>query len=709
MPNLAFHIEVLNQVITQRAAQSDPIAIKLNNPANSQLKQFAVLGAMGPDMLRYMPVSQQLATFLSNFIPPATSGTVLTQQQLTDQTAQIQTAMSGLTTTNQALAFELYFNPLGAIYSVLFNALVVPVWPVLDKVTDFFNQLEVIVQNQDTIGLAEIIGQLSGVQSMGKSLTGLASTLSLLQVVVGGILTQGPWMEMNESFPPPDEVILDRRYEFLRWHQTGEFAQALLSNASNDNQQAYAFGWMCHVSSSVTAEPFVNNITGGPYRTHWWRNRLVGNYVDSWTFGFFEQTPNPTMTGDNPTPAYFDPMTGLGWPALCNGGNLQNQFNVGNLAGAAPDDVPDAVKAIATGNLGTLASTFPTDITNLFSAALNATYPAASQPIVGIDSSSNEIPAFDNMTLANAYVGAYAVYWFMSSGQGALGTNIVGPGTGQPEPSWISSGGSPSPTQGGLNIGGAICAALLAIFAIFSILTGDFVGGLAALGAALNAPIIDWPTVANELFWLRKNLIDQENAMQEALVLSGLAYPPPVMLGVEVNIQGTDVTLPGTDLTPPFNTDISPVATVTGVPLCKTNSLSTSGQDATNVKPGYPRWLDTTSPLGAFADLNFGVYPVSIAVEAPQTNNIIPANIYPQTIVNGSGLQNGGIMAPEAYPTNADFLGDAVSNAVQLIGAGAVGLQDYNLDGDRGYGWLAWDPKTGTNPFVPPVLDIQEP
>jgi hypothetical protein len=709
MPNLAFHIEVLNQVIVKRAGQSDPIAIKLNNPANSQLKQFAVLGAMGPDILRYMPVSQSLATFLSNFIPPATSGTVLTQTQLNTATTQIQTAMSGLATTNQPLAFELYFNPIGAIYSVLFNTLVVPVWPILDQVTDFFNQLEVIVQNQDTIGLAEIIGQLSGIQSKGNSLKGLSSTLSLLQVVVGGILTQGPWMEMNESFPPPAEVLLDRRYEFLRWHQTDKFAQALLSNASNDNQKAYAFGWMCHIGSSVTAEPFINNITGGPYRTHWWRNRLVGNYVDSWTFGFFEQSPNPTMTGDNPTPPYFDPMTGNGWPALCNGGNLQNEFNVGNLSGPAPDDVPAALKAMATGNLGSLASSFPADITNLFSAALAATYPVASQPIVGLDSSSNPIPAFDNNTLANAYVGAFAVYWFMSSGKGALGTNIVGPGTGMPEPSWVSSGGSPSPTQGGLNVGGAICAALLAIFAIFSILTGDFVGGMAALTAALNAPIIDWATVNNELFWLRKNLIDQENAMQEALVLGGLAYPPPVMLGVQVNIQGTDTTLPGTDLTPPFNTDISPVATVTGVPLCKTNSLSTQGLDVANVKPGYPRWLDTTSPLGAFADLNFAVYPVSIQVEEPSTNNIIQPNLYPQTIVNGSGLQNGGIMASETYPSNSEFLGDAVSNATQLIAAGGVGLQDYNLDGDRGYGWLAWDPKAGTNPFMPPVLDMQEP
>ena len=358
MPNLAYHIEVLDQVIQQRVGLGDPVAININN--SSQLKQFAVLGAMGPDMLRYTPVSPALATFLSNFIPPATSGTPLTPAQIATQTTAIQTAMSSLASTNQTLAFELYFNPLGAIYSVLFSSLVVPVWPMLDKITDFFNKLEVIVQNQDEIGLAEIIGQLSDFQNMSNSLKSLPSSLQLLQVVVGAIITQGPWMEMNQSFPPPATTIVDRRYEFLRWHKTGEFAQNLLSNATTDSQKAYAFGWMCHVSTSVTSEPFINNITGGPYRTHWWRNRLAGNYVDSWTFGFFEQTPNPTMTGDNPMPEYFDPMTGNSWPALCNGGNLQDRFNVGNLADAAPDDVPLALKCMASGNLGTLPTSFPT-------------------------------------------------------------------------------------------------------------------------------------------------------------------------------------------------------------------------------------------------------------------------------------------------------------------------------------------------------------
>jgi hypothetical protein len=249
----------------------------------------------------------------------------------------------------------------------------------------------------------------------------------------------------------------------------------------------------------------------------------------------------------------------------------------------------------------------------------------------------------------------------------------------------------------------------LAIFGILSILTGDVVGGLAALGAALEAPIINWGDVANELFWLRKTLIDQENALQEALVLAGLAYPPPVMLGVQVNIMGTDSTLPATDLTPPLDPSVSPVATVTGVPLCKSNSLTTQGIDVVAVSPGYPRWLDTNSQVGPFADLNFAVFPLAVKGELPLTKDLVQPSLYPQTFVNGSGLQNGGVLNHGPYPTSDLFFGDAVSNAVQLIGSGGGKLPDYNLDGDRGYGWLAWDPASGSNPFNPPVQDVQEP
>ena len=42
--------------------------------------------------------------------------------------------------------------------------------------------------------------------------------------------------------------------------------------------------------------------------------------------------------------------------------------------------------------------------------------------------------------------------------------------------------------------------------------------------------------------------------------------------------------------------------------------------------------------------------------------------------------------------------GGAVANAVSVIQTEAMTLVDYNLDGDRGYGWKCWRPKVGTEP-----------
>ena len=723
MPNLGFQLEVLKQVIRERAAGGDSLATSLSqNNFSNALMQFAVLGAIGPDVLRYMPISSDLASFLAGLVPSATSGMALSPTQISNAQNSAVTALQGLTASTatpaqQALALELYFNPLGAAYSALFSTLVVPVWPILNHITDVLNQLNTIVQNQDTLGAVGMIGEVEGLKDEQSKLAGLAGTVAVLSTIVGVLATEGPWMEMNQTLLPPADPIADRRYEFLRWHHTGRFLQNLLANASTQNQKAFAFGWQCHVAASVAAEPFINNITGGPYRTHWWRNRLVGNYVDAWTFGFFEQNPLPTMAGDNPTPAYCDPQTGEGWPSIC-AANLQNLFNVAKLsAPATADDVPDAVKAMASGDLSALLSgfPFPAEISNLLQAAMSATYtadlsplfPGQKLPIVGVDASLNPLPAFASDTFARAYIGAFAVYWFMTSSSGVVGNNPTGVPTGQPEPGWVASGGSPSPTQAGLSVAGTICAAILAIVGLVLILVGDVPLGLAALVAALNAPIIDWSTVANELFWIRKMVVDSENMLRDALVLGALAYPPPVMFGA-VDANGN--TLPATDLTGGLSLPTTNVPTTQGTPLFKTNNL-TSGEEFTAarpISPSYPRGLDT-SVQGA-ADIDFDSFPQSVG-EQPLTDNIIAAGLYPNAMIqSGATVMNGGIMgAPSTWPTADQFFGDAVANAVQMIAQQASGLLDYNLDGDRGYGWQTWDPQPGSNPSSPPVVAVNEP
>jgi hypothetical protein len=651
MANLAFHLEVLDQVINKLVAGHDPRGTLMKKHP-----EFAALGALGPDLLRYQPISQQLSDALHGLVTSNPPG------QLSAWLPPAPTA----TATTLANLSELLMNPTGAIYSMLFRELVVPAWPTLNSLNALISKLDAIAQAQDTIAAVEAATELNGLQGQISTLTNLQSGLTNVTAVVIQILALPPWMEQTSVIPtPPADIHANRLSEFLRWHKSGDFAANLLKNATTDEEKAFALGWMCHAASSVTGEPFINNITGGPYRTHWWRNRLVSNFVDSWVFGFFQT--HATMNDDQPTPTYDQ------WQPLCTV-NLQNIFNVGNLANGVGNDVPDAVKAMASGVLGTLPAQFPADLARLLQKTVVTTYPAASLPTFA---------TFSEEVFKEAYVGAFAVYWFMTSGSGAMGINDVGTPACTTEPSWISSNSTPSPQQGGLNPTGVGCAIALAILALLALLFGDLPAAAAAIAALLNAPIINWPTVRCNLFWMRKTLFDAESALRDLLVKNGLAYPPPGKLGT-INLNGQ--TQPAVDQTPGQ-----------GVPLTRTNGFGGGPAD----RARYPREFDATNQA---PDLNFISFPQTVE-EQPATINWIPANLYPNFVVNGAGLQNGGILSAPVYPTANKFFGDAVSNALQVIAHNGVGLHNYNLDADRGYGWLGWHPAAGSTPATPPVQD----
>jgi hypothetical protein len=644
MPNFAFHLTVLDKVTEQLIAAGDPRGdlMKTNRP-------FAALGALGPDLLRYSPISSGLSDALSGLV----------------------TSAGNVSSLPMSLLAELFLNPVGAAYALLFRDLVVPFWQTINEINALLDKLDAIAAAQSELAIPGVIGQVQKMLTQSQQLqNALPQTVQNLANVIGQFIALPPWMEQSLTFPvPPSDPRANRLSEFLRWHNSGTFAANLLAAAKSDEEKAFALGWLCHVAGSVTGEPFINNIAGGPYRTHWWRNRLASNFVDAWTFGFYQT--NASMAGNQPTPPYEQ------WSALCTA-NVQEAFNVAGFSVGAGGDVPDAVKVMASGNLGSLPAQFPPAIAKLLETAVNETYPAPTQPIAG----------FSADTFANAAVGAFAVYWFMTSGSGPTGLNPLGPPptTCLTPPNWISTGSTPSPQQAGLNPSGAACAILLAIIALLFFALGDFPAGTAALLAALSAPAIDWATVTCNLFWLRSTLVSAEDALRDALVKSGLAYPPPVKLGT-VDANGNAQS--ALDLTPP-----------TGVPLTQANAESIGIWQPS----AYPRSLDTSQ--GA-ADLNFNSYPLT-QVEQPDTSSLIQFGAYANAVVDGSGLQNGGIVNAGAFPTLNQFFGDAVSNAVQLITDGPGKLPNYNLDADRGDGWTGWHPQPGSMPSTPPVLAVHD-
>ena len=133
-----------------------------------------------------------------------------------------------------------------------------------------------------TGGLSEVVGDITG--ELG------AILITLLEDF---LVTQRDWWEffslgLNKGYDEQAFFWSD----MLHYRQTGEFGRALwqISNESDDDEpsplasegtRAYALGYMTHLATDVTGHAFVNQISGGPFRTHWQRHHLVENHMDA--------------------------------------------------------------------------------------------------------------------------------------------------------------------------------------------------------------------------------------------------------------------------------------------------------------------------------------------------------------------------------------------------------------------------------------------
>jgi hypothetical protein len=231
------------------------------------------------------------------------------------------------------------------------------------------------------------------------------------------------------------------------------------------------------------------------------------------------------------------------------------------------------------------------------------------------------------------------------------------------------------------------------ILAVLFFIGGAWAAGLAAVKVAIEAAKagkqVDWDKLRRDVSWLMALLWDAKEGVRKAFVAGALAYPMTKDLGVS-----------------------KPATDTSGWPLCKVTEgpsgypFRMDGRD--EVKPGLlakPE-VDDVQP-----DLNFDYYPgFSDATPDPSVNAVkgeLPPTIgwhldgerYPSHVLEGMGLLNGGMLFDNgAFPTRGESFGDAVSNAVQLVQSEAQGLVDYNLDGDRGYGYKTWLPAPDTKP-----------
>ena len=128
-----------------------------------------------------------------------------------------------------------------------------------------------------TGGLSESVGNISG--DLGAI---------LITALEDFAVSQKDWWEyfslgLNRGYDEQAYLWSD----MLHYRETGHFAQLLWQQAEgkdDDRLRAYAAGYLSHVATDTTAHGFVNQISGGPFRLHWQRHHLVENHMDAYWF-----------------------------------------------------------------------------------------------------------------------------------------------------------------------------------------------------------------------------------------------------------------------------------------------------------------------------------------------------------------------------------------------------------------------------------------
>jgi hypothetical protein len=74
-------------------------------------------------------------------------------------------------------------------------------------------------------------------------------------------------------------------FDMLHYRRSGKFAHNLLQHAGNsESARAYALAYLSHIATDVVGHPYVNLICGAPYRMAVQRHVTAENYIDQWVW-----------------------------------------------------------------------------------------------------------------------------------------------------------------------------------------------------------------------------------------------------------------------------------------------------------------------------------------------------------------------------------------------------------------------------------------
>lgn len=659
MPGIATKFVVLDRAIERLAASPNPSAQAAAAVMQAH-PQYAALGAIGPAIADFLPSD-----------PPAASGPSTPQAPYASLWTQVLAIAGGDGSSTDP----------GALF-------------VISEFKRLLGLLDHIVADEDLGALKDLqnSGDVAAIDTLADQLKVIVNSLLPRIATIGAAITAGmrPAVNVAVGSPvPPAEVWTAR--EWLFWKHPGRFASALVKRALTSGDQrmlAYAYGYLCSVSSDVGFAPFLNSTVGASYRQQWWRTRWVSNYVDCWVHGYY-RTP-ATIAGDTMTPPYGQ------LAALCDA-KLHERLTL------APMDPTAVMAGMRQGD--PFPSVLPGEFSDYWMSAWQDAY---GPPTVGT--------RFRKAALNGAFCMTWMSLWFQTSGD-VIGCAPPPPG-GPPgncgsAPSWVDpnvpgdpgdgSGPAVPKPESDPDVGEIVSGVILAVLGIASLFFGGGAAGVAALVGSIALIVdgvtdIDWAKLRCDLYWLRQYLNNGLRALHDLLTLGAFTHPYPG----ELAIDQTTVQLLGI----PHTFD--------------------SGKRLAKSRPVFPEKLIIDvhqDRVGQFpADVwngDLGTWDqMPTGIEDPETTGYLRAEYPPfaldDSVANPLTADNDVRTGPTGPPAERRVPGsevpvtfaNAVDNAVDLILHAGGEIPDWNLDADRGMAWLTFELKT---PMTDPVAVVEEP
>jgi hypothetical protein len=520
--------------------------------------------------------------------------------------------------------------------------------------------------------------------------------------------------------------------DMLHYRKTYEFAAHLwkkANDANDDRFRAFALGWMSHLATDVAGHCFVNEKSGGPYRLHWQRHHLVENHMDG-----------KVCDVENGTKSIYNMLSNAAlhlWIAFRPDGSSHNNFFKPQPGPNYPtgDKTPDLLGRKAAWDVD---SALPDDLGNFIAEALREVYNPANANTAGSKGQCADHPTiWESIVPGSAgYVKGEDVvntYWWLYHYVKFTTTDFYKTRRPSP-PDIVNIPPFPSPPGSGESDPGPgpsddsawhdFLEILLAIFA--------WIAYLAQVALWPATAIIGLITSAGtypvrELIYenLELPLYNAWLALHWYLAMSGFVYPMQQELNMGLNTLGLGVgdvwgavqnalgdldgglTLPATPNEPSGSDldNVFPIDVVNDPQGFLSNAIHQVLNNTCGAAEAPSEFLRPW--LWPARDNQGDVVPSEFKpTEASPYHSLqdctaimggLPGNAAARNDYEKAQKEDDTISASTTHLPHGETLGDAVDYTSYVVARltrdnlSTKEITNFNLDSDRGYGYLCWD------------------